>query len=710
MAVNLSALAGAGQQFFDNSGVILSGGKLYSYAAGTTTPQATYTSASGATAHTNPIVLNSAGRVSTGEIWLTAGSNYKFALYTSTDVLIATWDNITGINGTGITSNASNVAYDPAGTGAVATTVQAKLRQIVSVKDFGAVGNGVNNDAPAIAAAITATIAAGGGAVYFPAGQYKCTTLIGAFVNVDNLTLLGYGAEVQHYAGQSVTGLLQFGNGAIGTGGMWSGTTVTATNIKILGIKFTTSNSWNTTNPNRWADTLPLSFHTSENVIIKDCSFNNYDFAAIDFGAPCKNVLVDGCTFTCDLGKGNVVYGVRPFCYGTTTNYQNGNGDLSPTDPATGILKAGYTFISQTSAYWGHENISVTNCHFENISHGVLVSAARWGVISNNTFKNFQTRGISLTTYSQQYSCHGNVFTYNTAEQTSLDVSTFYGIGQATFRHVIDNEVFIVAGTSPVGTGFNPIYFYENSHQWVLKNCVFYNGDFTGAGGSTTIATGTNADGSITNNKFDVVTASAIFVTPNSVASPGFQQDTIEIIGNLFKNVGTRPIVIGDTTSAPSPVIITGNTLDVNCSDFVATTFSAAGKVAKLFLDKNDIVNFTTAGGRYIFNTTANKAVILSQDVINIQLPFITSGLSNPGSESITLSFSDYSIPSSFTVKRYTFTVYGGGENSQTRDGMSLVITAETATSVTFTVSRSTGTSTQTGQGTFTINLFGLIT
>jgi len=167
MAVNLSALAGAGQQFFSNSGVPLSGGKLYSYAAGTTTPQATYTSASGSTAHTNPIVLDSAGRVATGEIWLTAGSNYKFALYTSADVLITTWDNITGINGTGITSNASNVVYDPAGTGAVATTVQAKLRQTVSVQDFGAVGDGVANDTAAINLALAASTY-----VVIPQGTY----------------------------------------------------------------------------------------------------------------------------------------------------------------------------------------------------------------------------------------------------------------------------------------------------------------------------------------------------------------------------------------------------------------------------------------------------------------------------------------------------------------------------------------------------------
>jgi hypothetical protein len=167
--VNLSALAGAGQQFFDNNGNPLSGGKLYSYAAGTTTPQVTYTSASGATAHTNPIVLDSAGRVATGEIWLTAGQNYKFVLKTSVEVTLATWDNITGINGTGITSNASSVEYDPPFTGALTSgyTVQDKLAQYVSVKDFGAVGDGVTDDSTAIQAALNTYKS-----VYFPNGTY----------------------------------------------------------------------------------------------------------------------------------------------------------------------------------------------------------------------------------------------------------------------------------------------------------------------------------------------------------------------------------------------------------------------------------------------------------------------------------------------------------------------------------------------------------
>lgn len=98
MTVSLSPLGGAATQFFDNNGVILSGGKLYTYAAGTTTPRATYTSSSGATPHANPIILDSAGRVPGGEIWLTDGLVYKFVIETSTAILLGTYDNLRGMN------------------------------------------------------------------------------------------------------------------------------------------------------------------------------------------------------------------------------------------------------------------------------------------------------------------------------------------------------------------------------------------------------------------------------------------------------------------------------------------------------------------------------------------------------------------------------------------------------------------------------------
>lgn len=106
MTVYLSPVGGAAAQFFDNNGVPLAGGKLYTYAAGTTTPQVTYTSSAGNVAHANPIVLDAAGRVPGGsEIWLQFAP-YKFVLKDSNDVALGTWDNISGVGaGESITNN-----------------------------------------------------------------------------------------------------------------------------------------------------------------------------------------------------------------------------------------------------------------------------------------------------------------------------------------------------------------------------------------------------------------------------------------------------------------------------------------------------------------------------------------------------------------------------------------------------------------------------
>src|SRR3990172_6641106 len=77
----------------DNNGNPLSGGKLYTYEAGTTTPLATYSDAVLTVANANPVILDSAGRC---VLFLLARS-YKFTLHTSADVLVRTQDNITSI-------------------------------------------------------------------------------------------------------------------------------------------------------------------------------------------------------------------------------------------------------------------------------------------------------------------------------------------------------------------------------------------------------------------------------------------------------------------------------------------------------------------------------------------------------------------------------------------------------------------------------------
>tara|TARA_R110002126_G_scaffold6065_3_gene31935 strand:- start:2336 stop:3316 length:981 start_codon:yes stop_codon:yes gene_type:complete len=116
MSINLSAFAGAGAQFFDANGDPLTGGLLYSYASGTTTPVTTYTSRDGTANNTNPIVLDAAGRTP-AEIWLDGGVLYKFVLKTSAYVQIGSYDSIPAINDTTTFSNLITVAGTNALTG-----------------------------------------------------------------------------------------------------------------------------------------------------------------------------------------------------------------------------------------------------------------------------------------------------------------------------------------------------------------------------------------------------------------------------------------------------------------------------------------------------------------------------------------------------------------------------------------------------------------
>jgi hypothetical protein len=87
-------------QALSDSGAVLAGGKLYTYVAGTTTNQSTYKQQALSVAHANPIVLDSAGRLS-DPVWATAGETFKLVFKTSADVQIGpTWDNVAGINDT----------------------------------------------------------------------------------------------------------------------------------------------------------------------------------------------------------------------------------------------------------------------------------------------------------------------------------------------------------------------------------------------------------------------------------------------------------------------------------------------------------------------------------------------------------------------------------------------------------------------------------
>ena len=148
--VNLAPLAKL--RFVDNNGVTLAGGKVFTYAAGSTTKQASYTDSTGATPNANPVTLDSRGEAS---IWLDQTLAYKIVLAPATDTdpptsPIWTQDGIPAANSTfsafliqiATSVGATLMGFLQAGIGAVLRTVAAKLSDTLNANDYGYVADG----------------------------------------------------------------------------------------------------------------------------------------------------------------------------------------------------------------------------------------------------------------------------------------------------------------------------------------------------------------------------------------------------------------------------------------------------------------------------------------------------------------------------------------------------------------------------------------
>ena len=175
MAYNLSAFAGAGAQFFDDNGNVLSGGKIYTYAAGTTTPVTTYANNLGSSANTNPIILDAAGRTPS-EVWLVSGQQLKFIVKTSADVTIGTYDNISPINDTyDISSLLTNIA----GTNAILAVATPTITSYAAGATYSFVAVNTNTDAVTISIdGLTAKSVTKGGSVALTAGDIQANELV----------------------------------------------------------------------------------------------------------------------------------------------------------------------------------------------------------------------------------------------------------------------------------------------------------------------------------------------------------------------------------------------------------------------------------------------------------------------------------------------------------------------------------------------------
>lgn len=126
------------------------------------------------------------------------GNVISFSIAPPLNSSIEVMTNETGVINSG---NATAISYTASFPGATAQTVQTKLEQYVSVKDFGAVGDGVTDDSAAIQAAIDAVNTAGGGQIWFPQGKYDIGTT--GLIIYQNIILSG---DVTRYGGATTRG------------------------------------------------------------------------------------------------------------------------------------------------------------------------------------------------------------------------------------------------------------------------------------------------------------------------------------------------------------------------------------------------------------------------------------------------------------------------------------------------------------------------
>jgi hypothetical protein len=205
--------------------------------------------------------------------------------------------------GTGISPNASGVVYDPAGTGAVATTVQAKLRESVSVKDFGAVGDGVTDDTAAIQACLN-----GNKYVRIPRGKYNVTSPLqyksGHVIRGEGIANKGYysGAYTAFSAGTEI--ILSGAITAFSAIGELSNNNCIGAEISDMSFSVGSINAGSASGalPNYLASSVAIDITG-----VKDGSFHDLGFFNVDVGLLSRSTAIAAVQHTARDNIYNIV-------------------------------------------------------------------------------------------------------------------------------------------------------------------------------------------------------------------------------------------------------------------------------------------------------------------------------------------------------------------------------------------------------------------
>jgi hypothetical protein len=541
-------------------GVIFSGGQVapnafvYFTVTSSTTPKTVYADVNLATALSNPVQADSVG--SLPKIYLdTASSLYRVRITDESGVQIYQEDDIgQSISSSEIALNLDSLVRTTAEI-AASVTPSNYAYEPGNMLRYGADRTGVNDCGAAFQAAIN-QCTSGGANVVFPPGTYKLTTQVSKD-NFTSLVIMGYGATIDF----RVDSPIRLGDHTLNSSNEFTQTSQTCSNIVICGLKFKPgANGWD---GDRFAWLSPIDLSAVANVVIRDCRFEDWDFAAVNISAPSRHVLVERCYFYSSQ-ESDVTYGVRPFAHvagASTDNYDETDGTLAYAAPST-----------------YHQDITVRDCYFYQCSHSILSWNVHGASYVNNVFEKPTVRTVSVTAWNFDVLVAGNK--HIIANNTTETVSTAVAVGIGSQRVTIKDEHFYgTLSGSGVNNSMKLIDIAGVNVGIVVEGCHL---DVTNC--ANLILIGPNVNATIRGNHFhkDPASTRASIVindqTASTVAAAAFDQPDILISGNV-DYLNTRFVELANAPHGTAkPITIENNILRTQLTDsFVVTNTASTG-------------------------------------------------------------------------------------------------------------------------------------